>query len=918
MIFLDTVQTSAKTDNAIIANNLVNQTHKPIRFTVVSSTNPEYLTKRFSLSSDNTIQKKSYAFLSEGRVEIKTCANLSEFMTIRQSLASHQALIYGVPRSTKKKIVTQAQLAYYPESIARTNKFFSFPEGLGLMMFDYDPAPDMPVLTPDDLYERLLGIAPVFADTQVLWCPSASSGIKREDDLDQPLISGQRFYIVVKNAHLIPKAGQALKTLTWVNGYGRIQLSSNGRMLNRGIFDESVWQPERLDFAAAPILDQGLVRDVPAARYFGQKTPAFDLQRLIDLVDKPVQEQADRAVEAARQQVKPMSDRKIKDWVEDRLQHGQETNLSRQMVHQAINDNVLCHDFPLISADGQSVTVLDLLKDPKTWHGQRFHDPLEPEYQNDARIAYANLNNDQPYLYSHAHGGQYYRLQGLRKSIYYRTGYRADAVDDYIKGMQHLNTFFELGDLGKLVRVRNNQPVMLEVDLLISFLDRHFEYHELRMIQGNWVDQIKDTPVSIAKSILSQSENENLFPKLEAVITAPTLRCDGTVLEQAGYDSKSKLYLSLTTSYEKIPETPSLETVKQALEVFWEPVALFPFVNAVDCGVILAAMLTALVRCSLPTAPGFAIDAPVAGSGKTLLAQVIANLASGKNAAVLPPISSNDDEVRKRLLSALLIGNPVMLCDNLNEPLGSASLDAALTSESFQDRILGLTKMVSVMNRGMFIFTGNNFQLIGDTCRRVLISRLDPKMERPDNRQFSFNPTEYVRFNRDKLVVAGLTLIRGSLASGQHCSVGSTASFEDWDRLVRQTVCWIATFDERFADPNDVIQHSFNSDPTTLTLRLLLESWATAVGKRSITTNDLISLAHTETVDSNGEVIKEHPALLAALEAITGERQKNQSHALGKWLSKHKERRLSGRWLVEAGKSHGAKLWKLRFETDGE
>ena len=918
MNLLDTVQTSAKTDNAIIANNLVNQTHEPIRFTVVSSTNPEYLTKRFSLSSDNTIQKKSYAFLSEGRVEIKTCANLSEFMTIRQSLASHQALIYGVPRSTKKKIVTQAQLAYYPESIARTNKFFSFPEGLGLMMFDYDPAPDMPVLTPDDLYERLLGIAPVFADTQVLWCPSASSGIKREDDLDQPLISGQRFYIVVKNAHLIPKAGQALKTLTWVNGYGRIQLSSNGRMLNRGIFDESVWQPERLDFAAAPILDQGLVRDVPAARYFGQKTPAFDLQRLIDLVDKPVQEQADRAVEAARQQVKPMSDRKIKDWVEDRLQHGQETNLSRQMVHQAINDNVLCHDFPLISADGQSVTVLDLLKDPKTWHGQRFHDPLEPEYQNDARIAYANLNNDQPYLYSHAHGGQYYRLQGLRKSIYYRTGYRADAVDDYIKGMQHLNTFFELGDLGKLVRIRNNQPVMLEVESLITFLDRHFEYHKLRMVEGNWVDQIGDTPVSIAKSILSQSENENLFPKLEAVITAPTLRCDGTVLEQAGYDSKSKLYLSLTTSYEKIPETPSLETVKQALEVFWNPVTLFPFVNAVDRGVILAAMLTALVRTSLPTAPGVAIDAPVAGSGKTLLAQLIACLASGKKASVLPPVSGNDEEVRKRMLSALMSSDLVLLWDNLNAPLGSASLDAALTSEAFQDRILGSSKIVSVPNRALFIFTGNNLQLVGDTCRRVLVARLDPQMERPDNRQFDFNPVEQVQSQRENLVVAGLTLIRGSLASGQQHGMGSTASFEDWDRLVRQTVCWISTFDNRFADPNAVIQQAFDHDPTTTTLRSLLESWETAVKGRSITTKDLIALAQSTDIDADGYVKHSHPELLAALETITESQGSINTRKLGNYLSQHKERRLGGRWLVEAGKSHGAMKWQLHFEIEAD
>jgi hypothetical protein len=55
--------------------------------------------------------------------------------------------------------------------------------------------------------------------------------------------------------------------------------------------------------------------------------------------------------------------------------------------------------------------VRQLLENPEQWHGARFADPLEPDYREDNRIAWANLcGGGRPYLYSHAHGGQRYVL----------------------------------------------------------------------------------------------------------------------------------------------------------------------------------------------------------------------------------------------------------------------------------------------------------------------------------------------------------------------------------------------------------------------------------------------------------------------------------------------------------------------------
>src|SRR5262249_34403346 len=50
----------------------------------------------------------------------------------------------------------------------------------------------------------------------------------------------------------------------WLAGHGYIMVSKSGQALDRSLVDASVWQPERLDFAAQPVLGEGLSRVVPA------------------------------------------------------------------------------------------------------------------------------------------------------------------------------------------------------------------------------------------------------------------------------------------------------------------------------------------------------------------------------------------------------------------------------------------------------------------------------------------------------------------------------------------------------------------------------------------------------------------------------------------------------------------------------
>lgn len=86
--------------------------------------------------------------------------------------------------------------------------------------------------------------------------------------------------------------------------------------------------------------------------------------------------------------------------------------------------------------------------------------------------------------------------------------------------------------------------------------------------------------------------------------------------------------------------------------------------------------------------------------------------------------------------------------------------------------------------------TGNNLRLKGDLTRRAIVSRLDAKMENPEEREFDFDAVDEVRRDRPQLVMDALTLLRAFDAAGQPVKPKAFGSFEDWSR-VRGALMWL-------------------------------------------------------------------------------------------------------------------------------
>ena len=144
--------------------------------------------------------------------------------------------------------------------------------------------------------------------------------------------------------------------------------------------------------------------------------------------------------------------------------------------------------------------------------------------------------------------------------------------------------------------------------------------------------------------------------RIEGVVEAPVLRADGTVLHAPGYDEATGLYYQPQIAFPEIPATPTHDDAKNALKKLLEVVEDFPFAKDEHRAAWVASVLTPLSRFAYHgPAPLFLIDANVRGSGKSLLADVTALIASGRRMARMSA-PHDDDEFRKRITALAIAG----------------------------------------------------------------------------------------------------------------------------------------------------------------------------------------------------------------------------------------------------------------------
>lgn len=451
-----------------------------------------------------------------------------------------------------------------------------------------------------------------------------------------------------------------------------------------------------------------------------------------------------------------------------------------------------------------------------------------------------------------------------------------------------------------------------------------FEVGEHRLLEEmmrvaafeKWDARAKDfvptnAPMTLPKT-LRERKGKLRLPILSGIINAPTLRDDGSLIEVPGYDEATGLLFDPAgTTFPAVKDEPTRQDAEAALVAIETLIDGFPFVGDADRSVALAAFLTATVRKSISTAPAFAFSAPVAGSGKSKLVDIMSVIATGREAGVIA-LGGNPEEAEKRV-SALLLAGCAVAIDNVEGSVGGDILCQLLTQTTVRGRILGKSETPEMPTNVMVTVTGNNLSVEGDMTRRTLLCRLDPKVERPELREFGFDPVEKAKADRGKLLVAALTILRAYHVAERPRQISPLGSFGEWSDLVRSALLWLGQ-----ADPVDTMEKSRANDPKLERLRAVMVQWRKVIGSETVSAGEAAQRAaeKSSTLFESGRSTFNHAEFREALLAVCNSGGFVEPGKLGNWLSRNKGRVVDGMRLELVGVKHGFNQWALMGSPD--
>ena len=342
---------------------------------------------------------------------------------------------------------------------------------------------------------------------------------------------------------------------------------------------------------------------------------------------------------------------------------------------------------------------------------------------------------------------------------------------------------------GSLVRLHRNEHYV--IDPLTKYTLRYALAKSARFFtirKGEKAITEVYPPDGLANNLIAADDWPGL-PEIKSIIETPVIRPDGSMLLTPGYDEATRLYLDpiVDLSGLVIPETLTKKHAEASAKYILDEIfADFPFENDASRTNTLASLLSVIVRPMINgNIPLFILDKPQAGTGASLIADIIATITTGKPASMWGQ-PETEDEWRKAITSALLSGSPIIVIDNVVGMLRSAALSRALTSRIWRDRLLGKSQMLDLPQEAVWFATGNNIQIGGDTARRGVWIRLDAAEARPWTRTEFKHPNilKWIGENHDSIIAYLLIMARAWIQAGKPLGSAKLGGFNEWAEVI--------------------------------------------------------------------------------------------------------------------------------------
>jgi putative DNA primase/helicase len=809
--------------------------------------------------------------LGEGwRVRLNGVKSLADLI---ERTRTNEALVLGRLRADlpdQVDVVPARELGRNPPDnvIARTGEYLHFAAGApAYLLLDHDrkgqpAAVATRMKAAGGFWEAVIAAVPALAGAAYVRRRSTSAGLYHE--VSNEWLSGsagEHIYVAVSDGADIERALKTLHERLWLAGMGYYVVGAAGQLLDRSIIDAAVYGPERLVFEGAPELEPPVAQDRDVRRPRVHDGDIIDTAAVIRPLSEKEAVQLARLKGEARDRLKPQVAETRKLWAQEFAdRHGMSEAEAEQIAADATRHR-LDPAFELEFDEHGKCTVADVLADPDRYVGESLADPLEGVAYGRGKAKVFQRSDGQLMINSFAHGGIKYQLAGQDERenssrelpvIQVVSGEIARAVDEAQDAIltARLNIFVRGG--GVLVeprerekeaadkrRVKTTILVMTPKPRLAYLINKRaaaFEKYDGR--RNDWVRI--DPPDKVTEMLLTLGDWK--FPEVTGVVSAPTLRPDGSILSQYGYDPATRLWCDSTLTLPDIPERPSRSWAEKSLQLYKELLAGFPFVSKVDRAVALSAIMTTVLRGAYSLVPLFLIVAHDPGTGKSYLVDVIASIITGRWCPVITP-GKDSEEMEKRLGAVLLEGGAIVSLDNLDFNLEGAMLNQMLSQPVVKVRPLGQSAVPECEWRGTLFATGNNVRAVGDLVRRVLTCNMDAKMERPEQRRFEFKPITRVLNNRASFIAAAIIIARAYRASNRPASnCVSLGGYEDWSEWVREPLLWLGE-----ADPVESMDAARASDPARAAARELLERWRRVIGMgKAVSVRQIIGIANED------------------------------------------------------------------------